>query len=440
MPAKYVWHSTKHKGLRYRVHEARKCSERAVKKDRFYQYRLMIDGVRVQESFGWWSEWIKADPELRKDKSFEVDCVQKIEALKEARKTGQGPGTLRECRDEEAAKRSAAEAERKRSERDRMLFSEVWAEYLAQAQADRGMVALARERSLYQLWIQPVIGKKSLREIELGHLEKIKARMANSVPGKHRGNGSPDSEKTGLAPRTICYALAVVRQVFNYARRHGYFDGESPTTKIRKPSEDNRRLRFLTREEAEALLARIAETSQDVHHMALLSLHTGMRAGEIFSLCWQDVDLERGILTLRNTKNGRSRPAFLTDQAKGMIKARKPTAPSPTDLVFPPTGNRQKGKIQRISDTFPKAVDTLGLNKGISDPRHKITFHTLRHTYASWQVERGVDLYTVKELLGHKTLAMTSRYAHLSPSTLQAAALGLGKTLEKEAKREKIDK
>ncbi len=173
--------------------------------------------------------------------------------------------------------------------------------------------------------------------------------------------------------------------------------------------------------------------------MALLSLHTGMRAGEIFSLCWQDVDLERGMLTLLNTKNGLSRPAFLTEQAKGMLKARKPAATSPTDLVFPPTGNRQKEQIQRISDTFPKAVDALGLNKGISDPRHKTTFHTLRHTYASWQVERGVDLYTVKELLGHKTLAMTSRYAHLSPSTLQAAAIGLGKTLEEEAKREKID-
>ena len=70
------------------------------------------------------------------------------------------------------------------------------------------------------------------------------------------------------------------------------------------------------------------------------------------------------------------------------------------------------------------------LSKGIEDKRQKVVFHTLRHTYASWLVERGADLYTVKELMGHKTLAMTERYSHLGENTLKQAVSRLDESLE----------
>jgi site-specific recombinase XerD len=82
-----------------------------------------------------------------------------------------------------------------------------------------------------------------------------------------------------------------------------------------------------------------------------------------------------------------------------------------------------------MSDTFDRVVAALGFNEGITDRRQKVCFHTCRHTYASWLVEGGTDLYVVKELLGHKTLAMTERYSHLRPDTLQAAARNLGDRL-----------
>jgi site-specific recombinase XerD len=91
----------------------------------------------------------------------------------------------------------------------------------------------------------------------------------------------------------------------------------------------------------------------------------------------------------------------------------------PDDLVFPPT--RGADVRQRPSKTFSRVVDDLGLNEGITDRRQRVTFHTLRHTFASWQVAGGTDLYTVKELLGHSSIKVTERYAHLRPSTLKTA-------------------
>jgi len=86
-----------------------------------------------------------------------------------------------------------------------------------------------------------------------------------------------------------------------------------------------------------------------------------------------------------------------------------------------------------VSNVFQIVADAIGMNNGVTDRRQKLVFHSLRHTYASWLVEQGVDLYTVKELMGHGTLAMTERYSHLAPDTLRRAV----KTLEAGLKKSK---
>ncbi|WP_084312934.1 tyrosine-type recombinase/integrase [Desulfobulbus elongatus] len=85
--------------------------------------------------------------------------------------------------------------------------------------------------------------------------------------------------------------------------------------------------------------------------------------------------------------------------------------------------NRNGQKINTISKTFPRIVDMIGLNDGVTDPRDKVVFHTLRHTFASWLVQSGVQLHIVGELLGHSTLEMTRRYSHLTPE-IKSAAVG----------------
>ncbi|WP_244147419.1 tyrosine-type recombinase/integrase [Desulfovermiculus halophilus] len=242
----------------------------------------------------------------------------------------------------------------------------------------------------------------------------------------------------GKSPKTIQHVLAIVRQVINHANMLGLYQGENPTLKVKKPSADNRRIRFLTYDEAEKLLNELLKYSQDLHDMALLALHCGPRAGEIFSLTWKDIDLDRGLVTLRHTKNGHVRHVPMTDRVLEMFKNRELirdqenelmrnkendlVRDKENDLVFP---SRKGSKKKEVSSSFERAVKDLGWNKGIEDSRQKVVFHSLRHTCASWLVMAGVPLYTVKEYLGHRQISQTERYAHLAPDSLQQATAAL---------------
>jgi integrase len=396
--ANYKWKKSKHPGLEYREHATRK---HGIKKDKFYRYRIQIDGARIRESFGWMSEgWTQEK------------CLVEIARLKQNRITGTGPATLKE-------QRQIAEQEKTEQKRSEITFVEVWTKYKKQAKADRGERSLAREESLYLHWIKKDLAGIPMKDISPFHLEKIKSKM----------------NKAGRAPRSIEYTLAVIRQVFNYAQRTDLFTGDNPVSKIKIPRSDNRRVRFLTHDEATTLLAKLMEKSKQVHDIALTSLHTGARAGEIFCLTWGCVDLKTGTMLLKDTKNTASRTAFMTKAVKDMLTGIKPEQAGRDDLVFPGRGGV---KILQISQSFKRTVDDL-FNRGVDDPRQRVFFHTLRHTYASWLVTEGVDLYRVKELLGHKDLTMTQRYSHLAPDTLRGAVNVFEAALKPKGEQDKAD-
>ena len=290
--------------------------------------------------------------------------------------------------------------------------------YFPVAQKNKSPRSWQKEDQCFRLWIAPVLAEKPLKDVAFIHLERIKKNMADA----------------GRAARSITYCLAVVRQTFNFARNYGIFEGINPVTKIKKPSEDNRRVRFLTHEEADKLLQALAERAPKVRDMALQALHCGLCAGEIFGLEWGDVDLERRVITLRGTsaragtttKSGKTRQALMTSAVAEMFAAKGRRGQN--ELVFPAENG---GKIIQISDSFERTVAALGLNSEVTDSRQKVVFHSLRHTFASWLVEQGVDLYVVKELMGHGTLAMTERYSHLSPDKLHGTVRTLEAGMEK---------
>ena len=418
---KVKWFKTSEKGLRYRKHPKRK---HGIDFDRFYQFRHTTtkDGekIRIEESLGWLSEGWTEDK-----------CKLEILKIKQAKKTGEGPSSLSEKRKKAEAKRQkeieaqkAAEAAAAAETLANKPFSDHWNDYF-KADSSKKPATWLTEEGLYKKWIKPVIGKKPLGEITDLNIEAIKRKMKK--PEKAEKPGEP--EKPGKSDRTVEYALQVIRQVYRFAIKNKSYSGEIPAIRKRKtggllPEYDNRKRRYLTRTEADALLTEIKKHSKDVHDMTLLSLNAALRAGEIFSLTWGCVDIERGRLTLLDTKSkNETRTAFLNDTAKAMFQNR--TRGKNNELVFP---NTRGGKIVQISDTFNNAVAKLGLNDDVTDRRFKVTFHTCRHTAASWMVENKTPLYFVKEILGHKNITTTERYSHNIESNLEAAIKALDTT------------
>ena len=390
-------------GVRYREHETRK---HGVRPDRYFFVRYKLDGKDKEEGLGWSSQGWTAQK-----------AAEKLAKLKEAQRTGEGAITLAEKRQQATAVRQAEVEARAVEERDNISLAQVWEKYLPVTQANKAAHTAYAEEAAYRLWLSPTLAGKPLRDIKPIHLERIKKTMADA----------------GRSAQTIRHVLAALRQVFNFAKRHGLYAGDNPVSLVKKPSADARRLRFLSHDEADRLLAALAERESNVHDMALLALHCGLRAGEIFSLTWGDVDIERGVLILRDTKSGKNRAAYMTEAVSSMLGSMERQGPD--DLVFLSANG---GRIVQISETFNRVVTAQGLNNGVTDPRQKVVFHTLRHTFASWLVEQGIDLYSVKELMGHGTLAMTERYSHLSPDKLRRAVKTLEAGMEKGRTKGKV--
>jgi len=137
--------------------------------------------------------------------------------------------------------------------------------------------------------------------------------------------------------------------------------------------------------------------------------------------------LEDGRIFVKDTKNKRNRHAYITAEIREML-TRRYKGQQKTNRVFD-TG-RIKDLYQMVMYYFRLAVNELGLNDGLTDHRQKLVFHSLRHTFASWLVQMGKPLYTVCRLMGHSSIKMTERYAHLAPDTQRAAAMELEGILE----------
>jgi integrase len=266
--------------------------------------------------------------------------------------------------------------------------------------ADENKKRARDDRSLYKNWLKPRFGAKTLRGIYPLDLERLKREM----------------REAGKSEATIRHALCLVRQAFNKAAAWGLWSGDNPCRSVGFPKPNNARQRFLTHDEADLLLAALHKRSAQLARIAKLSLYSGMRLGEIFNLKWGNVDLSRGILYVLDTKNNESRHVFITDRIKEVFDELTPGEPD--DMLFT---TRQGKSVQWLSKVFSDVVEKTTLNKGISDPRQKITFHSLRHTFASWAVMAGIPLYTVGQALGHKSNVMTARYAHLAPESQRRA-------------------
>lgn len=388
------WIKANSPGVRFRVHSTRK---HGIKYDQYFSIRYRIDGKVREEGLGWATEgWT------------EKKAVAELAELKKNHTTGRGHRTLAEGREIRAQVDQEKAVQDKEEKIKNLSYADIFSKYLIYSQNNkRSAKSWKREEQLTRIHILPVFKSMPLGKIAQIHLERLKKNMTDA----------------GLSPRTVRYALAVVRQVFNYAIREGVFTGQNPAAggKVVRPQEDNKKDRYLSRVEAELLLLELGKRSGEVHDMAMLSLYTGMRFGEVANLNWADIDTFQGIIMLRNTKSGKNRPAYMTPDIKKMFARRGPGGPD--QLVFPARGKENKPHSM-ISHIYYDVVAKL-FNQGVVDKKRWVNFHSLRHTFASWLVEANTNLYLIKDLLGHSDLKLTERYAHIGENQLKQAVMKL---------------
>jgi len=381
---KQVRVATKHQGV-YKQFSAKRRNPKDGKPDESFFVTFKVDEndkkIKKWVSIGWKSEGVTAD-----------DGRDILHSIKKQLKTGEPLETvLSRFRKGEPIELDASKLGK--PELPPLTFNEAWEIY-----HEKWLPNLARpsdEIGKYKTHLQPRFGHIPLDKIKGLDLENLKL----------------DLFKSGRAPATIKHALSLVGRIYNKMVAWDYYAGPIPTANIKMPKVDNGRVRYLTHDEADKLMEALKHRSPFWWRIATLSLQTGMRLGEVLALTRGDIDFQGHVAHVQHGKTG-SRMVKVNEIAEDALKGA--LIESKTDLLFPQR-NGEPILTSTASHLFSFVVKELGFNPKGTPSSQKVVFHTLRHTFASWLVIEGVPLYTVSKLLGHASLTMTYRYAHLSP-------------------------
>jgi integrase len=226
------------------------------------------------------------------------------------------------------------------------------------------------------------------------------------------------------SPATVVRYLSALSHAFTIALKEWGWLEDSPMRKVTKPKESRGRVRFLDEDERERLIQACKESPNPyLYSVVLLAISTGMRYGEIINLTWPEVDLSRKRIILQETKNDERRAVPVAGQAIQLLVQMEETRRIDTNLLFPkgrPVSSSRAlqqedlDRVQKVQKPAQlRSAWVAALRKAeIKDFR----FHDLRHCAASYLAMSGASLAEIADILGHKTLAMVKRYAHLSDS------------------------
>lgn len=252
----------------------------------------------------------------------------------------------------------------------------------------------AKNQTTHLSWWKNQIGYYMLSDVSSAMITQYRDNLlAEEIPGGKK-----------RSPGTVARYMTTMSYVMNLALREWEWIESNPFNRVKKPTEPRGRVRFLDDEERERLLAACLESShKNLYAIVVLAISTGMHQGEILNLKWKDIDLSRSRLVLHETKNNERRAIPIVGRAKEKLQQLSKIRLIDSQLVFPGKDPNQPTRIR-------KAWDAALIKAEIEDFR----FHDLRHTTASYLAINGATLAEIAEVLGHKTLQMVKRYAHLS--------------------------
>jgi integrase len=433
------WVRTKFKGVRYwesdvrnikgKTHDPEKEKPKSWEGDRCYTIRYEKDRKTAVESIGWHSDGV-TDQLASNERGRIITNI----------KTGEA-GSHQSLKEKLALERER----RKREEADKIAkalknvpFHVLGDRYIDWAK-DEKEASWKADDSRYRNHIKPLLGSVPVKDVVTFTLEQFKKELK-----KKKGRGGKP-----LSPKTIHHCLALIRQMYSHAKGWGIYSGPNPVTETAKARKkflkipDNRRERILSRKEAGQILdffknglsdkkGKVKGQNIQLHDITVLGLYAGLRADEIFSLKWRDIDLANGLISIKDPKNETNRAAYIIAPIKEILLRRKVEGYSKNSFIFMSTKGE---KIREVSNTFDRAVEKLKFNKGVDDPRDRVVFHTTRHTFASWLAMDGTPLGSIQKLMGHKNIEMTIRYAKYSPDHQREAVERMAQV---EPKPEKV--
>ena len=296
---------------------------------------------------------------------------------------------------EEAPKISAGRVKK-------IKFDDIWLKYLEWAKNNKKSWQI--DAWNYEKHIKPFLGNRAVKEIKSTDFESFKTEMASKTNAK--------GEK--ISNTTVKHQLVLARHIINYALKNDLIkDYTNPIAngRVRMPEIDNARLAFLTKEQAKELLEILWTLDRQTYHLTKVLLFTGARLGEVTSLRWQDINLHTNTIFFKKTKRGNERHIFINDSLLETLEDLRKTYKS--DLII---STSTGGQLLKMPGYFDAAIESIIPGNKEKDAKQKITAHSLRHTHASWLAISGLDILQIKEQLGHKTIEMTMRYAHLIPN------------------------
>jgi len=279
-------------------------------------------------------------------------------------------------------------------------LSDILNKYLAWAKANKKTWKEDQDRWMHH--VEPQLKNMRMDKVTVLDIERVLDKMR----GSENRRGRP------YAPQTIKHVLILQKRVFNWAIRRDLYTGPNPCLKVKAPKFDNRVNNILSKSELTRLLSVLDSWENQRGALVVkFALFTGKRRGEILSLKWEDIDLQNRLMTFQgmSTKNGKSQTLPIGQMAYNVLLVAKELRIC--DEVF----SSKNGPYS--PNGFNSIWRRIRKRAGIS-----IRFHDLRHTYASYLASSGkVDISTLKELLGHSTIEMTQRYAHLVNGALKRA-------------------
>lgn len=257
----------------------------------------------------------------------------------------------------------------------------------------------AKDQAQQLAWWKSEIGSYSLADVTPSLIGECRDKLGREITVRNKLR-SPASVVRYMAALSHALTIAV--------KEWGWLE-DSPMRKVTKPKESRGRVRFLSDDERKRLLQACKESNNPyLYTVVVLALSTGMRQGEIMGLTWDVVDLNQGRAILHETKNGERRAVAITGHALELLKALSKVRRIDCNLLFPAKENapQKPQKPMDLRTPWETAVKKAELQD--------FKFHDLRHSAASYLAMNGASLAEIAEVLGHKTLQMVKRYAHLS--------------------------